>query len=137
MLGRKIDSGQNGGDSYLARIYIADDDMHYVEAFRAGLSAFGHIVDAVASGDTVIEDLGRTAYDIVFLDVVMPGGGAISLVHKIRARFDNLPIVVMTGHAELFEAPVFRDGFQLANARIRKSTSLLEIKALVDTLSVR
>lgn len=116
-------------------IFIADDDDEYVNAFRSGLNALGHNVDSVPSGETVLEALSRKTYDVVFLDVVMPGGGAISLLHKIRATHKDLPIVVMTGHAELFDAPVFREGFQLANARIRKSTSLYQIKDLIDALS--
>ncbi|WP_407494988.1 response regulator [Pseudooceanicola sp. MF1-13] len=118
----------------MARIFIADDDRDYLEAFRMGLESIGHTVFQVDSGDKVIEIVENSDFDIIFLDVVMAGGGAISLVHPIRTRRPDTPVVVMTGHAELYNSAVFTQGFRLANARIKKSASLDEIKALVTNL---
>lgn len=118
----------------MARIFIADDDEDYLEAFRIGMESIGHKVFPENSGSMVLEALRDGYYDVVFLDVVMPGGGAISLVHKIRSEYPDIPIIVMTGHAELYNSPVFTEGFRLATARIKKSASLDEIKAMLSSL---
>lgn len=118
----------------MARIFIADDDEDYLEAFRIGMESIGHKVFSESSGSMVLEALRDGYYDVVFLDVVMPGGGAISLVHKIRSEYPDIPIIVMTGHAELYNSPVFTEGFRLATARIKKSASLDEIKAMLSSL---
>ncbi|MBY6158402.1 response regulator [Pseudooceanicola nitratireducens] len=120
----------------MARIFIADDDEDYLAAFRIGMESIGHKVFSVNSGAQVMDALRDGHYDIVFLDVVMPGGGAISLVHKIRLEYPDVLIVIMTGHSELYNTPVFTEGFRLATARIKKSASLDEIKAMLSSLLV-
>ena len=130
---------QTGSSQYrkemgVARIFIADDDEDYLAAFRIGMESIGHKVFSVKSGAQVMDALRDGHYDIVFLDVVMPGGGAISLVHKIRLEYPDVLIVIMTGHSELYNTPVFTEGFRLATARIKKSASLDEIKAMLSSL---
>ena len=60
----------------MARILIADDDVAYRKAFCDGLTVLGHQVDGVPDGASAMDALRSAEYDVVFLDVIMRGGGA-------------------------------------------------------------
>ncbi|MBR9840613.1 MAG: response regulator [Salipiger thiooxidans] len=120
----------------MARLLIADDDFEYSEAFRNGMTAIGHEVMTARSGDEALDILVAEdgAFDLVFLDVVMDKGGAISTLHRIRDRWDALPVVIITGRAEIVNSPLFASGLQLAQRRVRKSTKLRDLDDLVKDL---
>ncbi|SDE14797.1 Response regulator receiver domain-containing protein [Salipiger thiooxidans] len=103
------------------------------------MTAIGHEVMTARSADEALELLIAEdgAFDFVSLDVVMDNGGAISPLHRIRDRRDALPVVIITGRAEIVNSPLFVNGLQLAQRRVRKSTKLRDladpVKALVGT----
>lgn len=119
----------------MARVMLADDDPDYSAAFERGMIALGHEVVRLASGERLLHEIERARPDILFLDVLMPGGGAISLVHEIRAVYRDLPIVVITGNSAVFSSPIVSEGMRQANARVRKSVSLIELQELVRRLT--
>ncbi|MBT9383014.1 response regulator [Pseudooceanicola sp. CBS1P-1] len=119
----------------MARILIADDDPDYVAVFTDGLEALGHDVDSVSSGQEVLPLLRQKSFDVIFLDVVMSGGGAISVLHQIRAEFSDLPVVIITGRPELIDSPLFVSGLRLAQARMHKTATLRQLDEVVRTLT--
>ena len=118
----------------MARVLLADDDADYRDAFRTALEALGHRVTSVASVQEVGAAIESDRPEIVFLDVMMPGGGAISRLHDIRGAHPDLPLVVITGNAAVFASPIVNEGMRGADARLAKSTSLREISAIIDRL---
>ena len=119
----------------MARVLIADDDAQYLAAFSDAMATIGHeVVGYRTRGDT-LSALERDGFDVVFLDVLMPGGGAIGLIHEIRGLDAAVPIVVITGNEAVFHSPIVSDGLRLANARMRKSASLDQLDALVKDLT--
>lgn len=120
----------------LASILIADDDPDYLDAFSTGMQVFGHEITTAQNGESALKILSEQRFDIVFLDIVMRGGGAISLIHDIRGMLPSIPIVVISGRVELFETPVFREGFRLADARMKKSASLQQLQSVVTRLLI-
>lgn len=118
----------------MAAILIADDDPEYLKAFCMGLEALGHSAKGVSHSAEVLLELEAALYDVVFLDVLMPGGGAITLVHDVRSDHPDLPIVVLTGNASIFESPIMTGGLRQASARLSKTASLAEIGSLIYDL---
>ncbi|WP_368484694.1 response regulator [Salipiger sp. HF18] len=112
---------------------MADDDFEYSEAFSNGMTAIGHDVMTARNADEALEILIAEdgAFDFVFLDVVMNNGEAISTLHRIRDRWDALPVVIINGRAEIVNSPLFANGLQLAQRRVRKSTKLRDLADLV------
>ena len=55
-------------------------------------------------------------------------------MHAVREISATLPVVIITGRVELFGSPLFLDGMRSAQAKIHKSTSLIEIDKLIETL---
>lgn len=119
----------------MARILIADDDADYLQVFQEGMEALGHEVAGVPSGSEVLPMLERTKFDVVFLDVVMEGGGAISVLHAVREIDPDIPVAVITGRLELADSPLFRDGLRLAQAKLRKTATLAELDNVVQMLT--
>lgn len=117
----------------MARLLIADDDPDYLRAFRFGMEAMGHDVQTVDRGNKVENALTSTQnpFDAVFLDVMMPEGGAVTVLHSIRKKWPSLPVIVITGRTELFDSPLFRRGMRSANAHVRKTASLEELDGIV------
>lgn len=115
----------------MARILLADDDPGYLAAFCDGMTVCGHDATGVASGEQALTCIADMSFDIVFLDVLMPGGGAITLTHTIREHDKGLPIVVITGRPELASSPILREGLRYACAKVSKTATLEELDALV------
>ncbi|MEN9062928.1 MULTISPECIES: response regulator [Ponticoccus] len=119
----------------MARILIADDDADYRAAFITAMQALGHAVTGVASGQEVLPALARCPADIVFLDVLMEGGGALSTLHSLHAHDPALPVVIVTGHMELVLSPLFTEGLRLASARFHKTEPLSSFDRTVRRLT--
>lgn len=119
----------------MARVLIADDDDIYREAFCTGLAEMNHETAGVPSGGDVLDALKETPFDIVFLDVMMPGGGAISVLHEVRNHDPAIPVVVITGRMEMIGSPLFVDGMRSAQAKVLKTTTLNELHLLIESLT--
>ncbi|EAR50850.1 two-component response regulator [Oceanicola granulosus HTCC2516] len=118
----------------MARILIADDDPSYHQAFYAAVEVLGHEAVGVASSDKVVPALKEQRFDILFLDVLMPGGGAISTIHAVRAVDADLPIVIITGNAAVFDSPIVSEGLRMAQARVPKTAGLDDLRRVIDDL---
>ncbi|MGZ9809908.1 response regulator [Pseudoroseicyclus sp. H15] len=119
----------------MAKILIADDDVDYLDVFCDGMRAVGHEATALTSGNQVLPALKVNDYDIIFLDVLMTGGGAISILHDIRQYDAEIPVVIITGQTELINSPVFRRGLRQAQAKLQKTVRLHELDDVVRSLT--
>ncbi|AUC53242.1 response regulator [Sagittula sp. P11] len=119
----------------LVRILLADDDPEYRIAFAEAMEAVGHSVAAFETVAETLEALQADPFDIVFLDVIMDGGGAITAVHSVRALKPDIPVVVITGRPELIDSPLFTQGLRSADAKIRKTSTLSELAEVVRVLT--
>lgn len=78
----------------MAMILVVDDETQIVELIKNGLQKDGHIVTGYTSTDQVpLDKLNR--YDIILLDVMMPGTDGFSFCDKIRELVD-CPILFLT-----------------------------------------
>jgi DNA-binding NtrC family response regulator len=84
-----------------AHLLVVDDEPSILTTLQKALSLEGFGVD-VAGGVKVAEErLGRRAYDIVLLDVSLPDGDGVSLLERLRASGNDIPVVMMSGHATI------------------------------------
>lgn len=119
----------------MARILIADDDDSYRTTFATAMETLGHEVHGVRSGQEVLPSLETNPVDIVFLDVLMEGGGAASTLHAVHEHYPALPIIVVTGYLDLVESPLFQQGLRLASARFHKTEPLASFERAVRRLT--
>ncbi len=83
------------------RILLVEDEDRIASFMSSGLDAEGHAVDRVA---TAAEALGMSAahdYDLILLDLVLPDGSGKDVLHTIRARDTEVPIIVVTALGEI------------------------------------
>jgi two-component system OmpR family response regulator/two-component system response regulator CpxR len=83
----------------LPRVLLVDDDRELVELLHDYLTREGFIVDFAYNGDTGVKAALSGRYDIVVLDVMMPGINGIQALGMIRAQ-SNLPVLMLTAKGD-------------------------------------
>lgn len=84
-----------------AKILVVDDERGIREGCRRVLRAEGHTVDTAESAELGLEMAGTQTYDLLLIDVKMPGLGGIELVRHVRQIDTDAVCLMITGHATL------------------------------------
>jgi two-component system nitrogen regulation response regulator GlnG len=84
-----------------ARILIADDEESLRWVLERGLRKVGYDVTTVADGDAAIHAYEAEPFDLVFLDVKMPGVDGLSVLERLREIRPDAYVVVMTAHGSM------------------------------------
>ena len=81
------------------KILLVEDDVELVKALKTGLEKEGFTVDALMDGITGQKrlEIHHDAYDVVILDLTLPGVHGSEICRNIRARGIRTPILVLTG----------------------------------------
>jgi CheY-like chemotaxis protein len=82
-----------------ARVLLAEDNPINAMLARTLLRREGAEVEHVESGEAALQALASSAYDIVLMDVRMPGMGGLAAARTLRARGINTPVVALTANA--------------------------------------
>ncbi|WP_244598531.1 adenylate/guanylate cyclase domain-containing protein [Rhizobium tubonense] len=84
---------------YAGRILIVDDTAANRELLSRRLHRDGHAVVAASSGEEALRILDRQEFDLVLVDVLMPGMNGIELLGRLKSdrRFREIPVVMVSG----------------------------------------
>lgn len=80
-------------------VLLVDDDPEIRSLVSAYLQAHGLAVVAVGDGRAMRSALGEQAFDIVLLDIMLPGDDGLTLCRELRSS-RNLPVILLTALAE-------------------------------------
>ena len=106
------------------RILIVDDERITVEALARHLEADGFVAGRAYSGEEALAALDERPFDLVILDVGLPGRSGFDVCRRIRASGD-LPIIFLTAAGDLSER---LRGFELgADDYVTKPAALTEV----------
>ena len=83
-----------------AHVLVIDDDDTICSLFKDTLEDAGHKVTTVNSSSEGLELVKKGDYDLVFLDLKMPGMDGAELFRQIRAAKPETPVTVVTGFPE-------------------------------------
>jgi CheY-like chemotaxis protein len=84
----------------MAKILIVEDSSDNMKLFRTLLVLKGHEVTGLAGGEGLLEVIGRTAPDLVLMDIQLPGKDGFELLHEIRgSEHRALRVLALTAHA--------------------------------------
>ncbi|WP_327105119.1 response regulator transcription factor [Nonomuraea glycinis] len=82
--------------SELARLLVVDDEPALREALQSSLEFEGYQVVTANDGQAALEELARTPYDAVLLDVMMPRLDGLTACRRLRAAGDHVPVLMLT-----------------------------------------
>ena len=82
-----------------ARVLLAEDNPINAMLARTLLRREGAEVEHVEDGERALQALAAGSYDIVLMDVRMPGMGGLAATRTLRARGVNTPVVALTATA--------------------------------------
>jgi DNA-binding response OmpR family regulator len=86
----------------MRRVLVVEDDLDIVELLRHYLEREGWGVDTVGDGRRALERVRHEAYDLLILDLQLPGLDGLTLCGALRGdpRSQNLPIVMLTARGD-------------------------------------
>jgi DNA-binding NtrC family response regulator len=83
----------------MGNILIIDDDKGVRGVLEAFFSDEGFDVSAVPDGESGLRLLKQMEFDIIFLDLVMPGMGGLEVLKELSKLKNDIPCIMMTGFA--------------------------------------
>ncbi len=83
------------------KVLVVDDEMDFLETIVNRLRKREIRAEGVSSGREALDLLERGDYDLVILDVKMPGMDGIEVLKKIKVRWPGIEVIMLTGHASL------------------------------------
>jgi len=113
------------------RILIVEDDVGIVSFLVKGLKAEGYATVTASDGDDGIRLLTSSSedFDLVLLDLGLPGTSGDDVLRALRQRDTNLPVIVLTARAEIADKV---RGLELgANDYVTKPFSFAELLARI------
>lgn len=81
------------------RLLIVDDDAELCSMLSEYLGPEGFITEAVGSGPAALERLGREAFDLVVLDVMLPELSGFEVLRRVRS-LSRVPVIMLTARGE-------------------------------------
>jgi len=84
----------------MLRILVAEDSRLTRDVVTSMLENWGHEVHAVEDGHAAVAAATSGSFELVFLDLELPGMGGIEATTAIRAEVKQLPIIAMTAHRD-------------------------------------
>ena|SRR5437868_7410992 len=78
------------------RILVVEDDPQMRRLVRRGLLEEGHGVDSAASLPPALELARATSYDVMVIDVMLPGPSGLDLVRALRGDGNRTPVLMLT-----------------------------------------
>jgi DNA-binding response OmpR family regulator len=83
------------------RILLVDDEANIRLTLGAMLTRAGYDVTTASGGAEAIALLDEQAFDLLIIDLKMPGVDGMQVVTAARARHPDVPIIILTGHGSL------------------------------------
>src|SRR5215470_3683657 len=78
------------------RILIIDDEASIRESLETLLTLEGYTVETAPEGESGLDRIDRASYDLVLLDLALPGKNGLEVLHLIRERHPDLPVIMIT-----------------------------------------
>ncbi|MFO7883182.1 MAG: response regulator [Desulfobacteraceae bacterium] len=86
------------------KVLLVDDEKDFVEALAKRLELRNYAVTSVFSGESAIEMAEKHDFDVIILDVLMPGISGIEALKQIKKTKPITPVIMLTGKATVNNA---------------------------------
>jgi two-component system OmpR family response regulator len=117
------------------RILVVEDDVRMAAAMRRGLQAEGMVTDVATRGEDALWMAAATEFDVVVLDVMLPGMDGFETCRRLRTKGIWAPIIMLTARDSVEDRVEGLD--QGADDYLVKPFSLAELLARLRALARR
>ena len=102
-------------------ILVIEDEIQFAEMIKLRLGLTGNSVSIATDTNDGIYKIKNNSYDLIILDLMMPGGGGISLLETIKMYPDkkDIPVIVVTGKTVTAELKKKLDEYHVADILIK------------------
>lgn len=83
------------------RILVVEDDADLGDALMRRLRRDGHAVDWAQDGETADDILAYQAYEVVVLDIELPGMSGFDILRELRRRGSKTPVLMLTARSNI------------------------------------
>lgn len=112
-------------------ILVVDDDLELCKLLKQCMENVKYHVDTIHNGQDAVAILQKGGYDLIILDIMLPGLSGLDVLHKLREK-SNIPVLVLSAKGNEIDRVVgLRSG---ADDYLCKPFSLSELMARVDNL---
>jgi DNA-binding NtrC family response regulator len=112
------------------KLLLVDDEARFVETLSKRLTARGFDVDGALSGPDALARLDARPFDVVLLDVWMPGMDGLEVLKQIRRLHPSVRVVLLSGNASITAAV---EGIRLgATDYLLKPVEIEDVMAKVE-----
>ena len=114
------------------RLLVVEDEKSLAVTLSDRLLAEGYAVEVRPTGEAALEALAASSFDLVLLDVMLPGMDGFAVCMELRRRGQDVPVLMLTARAEVREKIL---GLKLgADDYLGKPFDMLELLARVEAL---
>ena len=111
----------------MKKILVVDDEKNIRTLYKTEFETEGYIVDVAGDAKEALKMFEQQKYDLVILDIRMPGMDGIEALGKFLGRNNKLPVIINSAYDS------YKDNFMswAADAYVIKSSDLTELKSKV------
>jgi DNA-binding response OmpR family regulator len=114
------------------RILLVEDEPSLVLTVSDRLLSEGYQVETAGDGDTALSRALAEAFDLVILDVMLPGRDGFEVCRELRSRGSQVPVLMLTARSQVIDRVV---GLKLgADDYLTKPFEMIELLARVEAL---
>jgi DNA-binding response OmpR family regulator len=117
------------------RILIVEDDGPLRSLIQRGLSEEGHVVDGLSDGTLCEEYVRATPYDVLILDLNLPGEDGLSILRRLRSQELTVPTLILTARDAVEDVIAGLDAG--ADDYLRKPFAFGELEARLRSIQRR
>ena len=117
------------------RILVIDDESAIRKSFQLALEDSGYAVQTVESGEKGIEAVQKDTFDLIYLDLKMPGMNGAETLRHLRKILPMVPVYIITAFYEEFFDDLKRavaDGIEFEV--LRKPFDMDQIKTVTNSI---
>ena len=85
------------------RLLIVEDEKKIARFIHKALTAVGHAVDVSHDGEEALALALSTQYDVIVLDIMLPGRDGLSVVGRLREERNSTPVLLLTARGDVPE----------------------------------
>jgi len=116
-------------------ILVVEDDELMADVLVHGLREESHKVDLAGDGRVALRLTGDTAFDLILLDVMLPGISGLEVAKQLRLRGNSVPVLMLTARDALSDIVTGLDAG--ADDYLTKPFSFMELLARIRALQRR